>query len=350
MTNKPPTDNKTMSEQNDQQGEPPQTGFTDKHGIWSRLRGLFFRENANLRQSLEEVIDQHESADNEALVRPEARSMMLNLLRFPDVRVDDIMVPRADIIAIEDDATIDELTDMFTQAGHSRIPVFNGTLDDPRGMIHIKDLMAWMSLGNKNKPLVKKVAHKGKKQSVTTKNNRCVTNMKTLIRDTTLIREVLFAPPSMPAADLLAKMQSTHIHLAIVVDEYGGTDGLVSFEDIVEEIVGEIADEHDGDEDLITKTPNGNYIADARAPIEEVEAVLKIDLLPDEQDEDADTLGGFVFSMLGRVPVRGELVRHSSGIEFEVVQADARRINKLKIHTLNNKVSLERGDKDTVKP
>ncbi len=124
---------------------------------------------------------------------------------------------------------------------------------------------------------------------------------------------------------------------------------MVSFEDIVEEIVGDIADEHDGNEDLISKTPNGNYIADARAPIEDVEAVLNIDLLPDEQDEDADTLGGFVFSMLGRVPVRGELVRHSSGIEFEVVQADARRINKLKIHTLKNKASSDHSDTDAVK-
>ena len=349
MTNERPDNNKTMSELSDQQSDPSQTSKTEKPSVLSKLRGLFFRESANLRQSLEEVIDQHESADNEALVRPEARSMMLNLLRFPDVRVDDIMVPRADIIAIEDDASISELTEMFTQAGHSRIPVFHGTLDDPRGMIHIKDLMAWMSLGNKNKPLVKKTANKGKSRPASTKTNHCAADLKSKICDTTLIREVLFAPPSMPAADLLAKMQSTHIHLAIVVDEYGGTDGLVSFEDIVEEIVGEIADEHDGDEDLISKTPNGNYMADARAPIEEVEAVLNIDLLPDEQDEDADTLGGFVFSMLGRVPVRGELVRHSSGIEFEVVQADARRINKLKIHTLKNKASSDRSDTDTVK-
>lgn len=312
----------------------------EKRSVLEKLRGLFFRDAGNLRQSLEEVIDQHDDDVNDALVKPVARSMMLNLLKFPDVRVDDIMVPRADIIAIDDDADITELLESFNEAGHSRIPVFHNTLDDPRGMIHIKDLMTWMTLGNQ-KSLAKKATNgsnggNNKSKKTTPKSKPHMANQGTLIRDTSIIREVLFAPPSMPAGELLAKMQSSHIHLAIVVDEYGGTDGLVSFEDIVEEIVGDIADEHDGDEDFIVETPNGNYLADARAPIEDVEAVLKIDLLPDEQDEDTDTLGGFVFSMLGRVPVRGELVRHESGIEFEVTQADARRIIKLKIHALHN--------------
>ncbi len=352
-----PNGDKTMSESTNNQTETASPSLSnmgssvntnakpEKNGLLSKLRTIFFRDTSNLRQSLEEVIDQHDSDQGDALVRPEARSMMLNLLRFPDIRVDDIMVPRADIIAIEDDANIAALTEMFTQAGHSRIPVFHGTLDDPRGMIHIKDLMAWMSLGNQ-KVLAKKAVNSAKSNAKSAPKKSAKADQKSVISDTTLMREVLFAPPSMPAADLLAKMQSTHIHLAIVVDEYGGTDGLVSFEDIVEEIVGDIADEHDGDEDFIVETPNGNYMADARAPIEDVEAVLNIDLLPDEQDEDTDTLGGFVFSMLGRVPVRGELVRHSSGIEFEVVQADARRIYKLKIHTLNNEATSKSDNKE----
>jgi CBS domain containing-hemolysin-like protein len=305
----------------------------EAESFWQRITGFFSSgRDASLRKSLEDVIEQHDGPSDEALVKSEAKSMMLNLLRFPDLRVDDVMVPRADIIAIEDDATVNELLDVFSEANHSRIPVFRNTLDDPQGMIHIKDLMHWLTAGEKSgrakKPAAgKKPSGKSKKRPIGHSPDR-----ETKITDTTMIREVLFVPPSMPATDLLVKMQSSHIHLAIVVDEYGGTDGLVSIEDVVEEIVGDIADEHDDDTDLITKTSSGNYVADARAPIEDVEKVLNIDLLPDEQDEDADTLGGFVFSMLGRVPVRGELVRHSSGIEFEIMQADARRVKRLKIH------------------
>jgi len=305
----------------------------DGQSFWCKIQKLFsFGKDTNLRQSIQEVIEQHENTRDESLVRPEARSMMLNLLKFSDVRVDDIMVPRADIIAIEDQATINELLDIFSEANHSRIPIFKDTLDDPYGMVHIKDLMRWLTVGEKATPAKKsnggKPANSGR-----AKRSRKAPNRNTKIADTNIIREVLFAPPSMPATDLLLKMQSVHIHLAIVVDEYGGTDGLVSIEDVVEEIVGEISDEHDDDVDFLVKTTNGNFIADARAPIDMVEGVLKIDLLPDEQDEDADTLGGFVFSMLGRVPVRGELIRHNSGVEFEIMQADARRVKRIKIHT-----------------
>lgn len=302
-------------------------------GLWARIKRFFSNgEDASLRQSLQEVIEQHNGPDQDALVRPQARSMMLNLLKFPDVRVDDIMVPRADIIAVEDTSSIDDLLERFSEANHSRIPVFRNTLDDPLGMIHIKDLMQWLVAGEKAKPAKKPAGGNKAAMQPKPKSTRRSPNRKTAIKSTSIIREVLFVPPSMPAADLLVKMQSSHIHLAIVVDEYGGTHGLVSIEDVVEEIVGDIADEHDDEADLILQTPQGDYIADARAPIEEVEQFLNIDLLPDEQDEDADTLGGFVFSMLGRVPVRGELVRHDSGIEFEVLAADARRVQRLKIH------------------
>ncbi len=319
----------------DTENIPAETGSdqAEPQSLWSKLRKLFsFGRDTDFRQSLEEVIELHESTPDDTLVRPEARSMMLNLLKFSDVRVDDIMVPRADIIAIEDIATVDELLDIFSEANHSRIPIFTDTLDDPCGMIHIKDLMRWLTIGEKATPAKK--PGNGSKMAVAVKRKPThkAPDRNTKIADTKIIREVLFVPPSMPATDLLLKMQSVHIHLAMVVDEYGGTDGLVSIEDVVEEIVGEIADEHDDDADFLVKTSDGNYIADARAPIEVVEDVLEIDLLPDEQDEDADTLGGFVFSMLGRVPVRGELIRHDSGIEFEIMQADARRVKQLKIH------------------
>jgi CBS domain containing-hemolysin-like protein len=153
------------------------------------------------------------------------------------------------------------------------------------------------------------------------------------VRQTGLIRPLLFVPPSMRAADLLVKMQTTRIHLALVVDEYGGTDGVATIEDVMEEIVGDIADEHDeAEEQMIRPAGEGVWIADARAPIEEVEALLGLDLLPDDREEEADTLGGLVFTMLGRVPVRGELVRHGSGVEFEIVEADPRRVKKIKLH------------------
>lgn len=306
-------------------GDSSPLGHNGRHW-WDRLKALFGRDgNASLRESLEDVIEQHEGGENDEEVRPEARSMLRNLLNFSDVRVDDIMVPRADIIALEDTSSVDELRETFTKANHSRIPIYTNTLDDPQGMVHIKDLMRWLTED--------RAPDKNSSNGASPEPLKLSNSGAALIRDTGLIRETLFVPPSMPAADLLVKMQSSRIHLAIVIDEYGGTDGIVSIEDVVEEIVGEISDEHDDDDELITKVDDHTYLASARAPIDEVEQMLHVDLLPDDLDEDIDTLGGFVFSMLGRVPVRGELVRHDSGIEFEVIQADARRITRLKIHT-----------------
>lgn len=305
--------------------EPPEIDSEGSvnNGFFATLRGWFgHRHNHTLRASLEDVIESHETDNSTSDIPPDARSMMLNLLRFPDVRVDDVMVPRADIIAIEDEATTSQLLKLFDEANHSRIPIFHETLDDPVGMIHIKDFLRWLTADD--------IEENDKQKPKTV----CRPDADTPINKAGIMREVLYVPPSMPASDLLLKMQSTHIHMAIVVDEYGGTDGLVSIEDVVEEIVGDIADEHDIDEaEMIIADGSGNYDADARAPIEEVEALLKIDLLPDERDEDADTLGGFIFSMLGRVPVRGELVRHESGIEFEITKSDPRRVKKIKIRT-----------------
>jgi len=159
-------------------------------------------------------------------------------------------------------------------------------------------------------------------------------DLSTTVKQAGLVRELLFVPPSMPAPDLLIKMQATHIHMAIVVDEYGGSDGVVSIEDLVEEIVGDISDEHDEDQDQMIKTTgDGVYVADARIYIDKLEELLGVDFLPEERDEETDTLGGLIFSMLGRVPVRGELIRHDSGIEFEVLESDPRRVKRIRIHT-----------------
>ena len=230
------------------------------------------------------------------------------------------MVPRADIIAVDDTVTVDELMRVFRQAEHSRVPVYRQTLDDPRGMVHIRDLMSWITTeaeagGNGSLDLGK-------------------VDLKRTVASINITREILYVPDSMSVLDLLLKMQTTRLHLALVVDEYGGTDGLVSIEDLVEEVVGEIADEHDvEDEPLIRSDPRLGLVADARTPIEDLEKHLALELVSGEQEEDIDTLGGLVFSIAGRIPARGELVRHPSGIEFEVLEADPRRIKKLRIHT-----------------
>jgi len=218
---------------------------------------------------------------------------------------------------------------VFHDAGHSRLPVFADTLDEPIGMVHIKDVMGWIT-AVAGKP-VNRSAKNGKKQKPDSLQLDKVNLTKPLTR-MRLIRDVLFVPPSMPAVDLLVKMQATRIHMAIVVDEYGGTDGLVSIEDLVEEIVGEIEDEHDADDGpLIVEDGPDHYIADARALIDEIVSLKGLGPLS-ERDEDIDTVGGLVFSTIGRVPVRGELIRHDSGLEFEVLEADPRRLRRLRIH------------------
>jgi CBS domain containing-hemolysin-like protein len=293
--------------------------------FWSRIAHRLRKpKDATLRESLEGVFESHEAQNPQAGVKDDAKSMMMKLIAFADLRVDDVMVPRADLIAIEDKATMRELLDRLTEANHSRLPVYRETLDDLIGMIHVKDFLRWMK--------VKGAAPKKKTVKAAALSLSAV-DLGQTVKQSNLMRELLFVPPSMPASDLLVKMQSTHIHLAIVVDEYGGTDGLVSFEDLVEEIVGDISDEHDEDDELIKALDGGVYLADARADLEELEEILGVDLLPDEDEEEADTLGGLVFSMLGRVPARGEIVKHSSGIEFEILDADPRRVKRIRIHT-----------------
>lgn len=280
------------------------------------------------REIIEEALENEEST---ALsFSPQERLMLGNLLRFGKLQVEDVMVPRADIIAIENTGSLGELMQVFKAAGHSRIPVYQGTLDDPRGMVHIKDFMSWICSQAMNAAAERKPGTAG--GDTPALQLGCV-DLSRSVADAEISREALFVPPSMSGLDLLLRMQITHIHLALVVDEYGGTDGLVSIEDLIEEIVGEIEDEHDRNgAPLIVDDASGALIADARAPIEEMEQRLGFSLVSGEREVDVDTLGGLVFTLAGRVPVRGELVRHDAGIEFEVLDADARRIKKLKIH------------------
>lgn len=322
----------TSSQDTDQDTSGP--GFFGR--LLARLGIGGDREGA--REIIEEALENEESTARS--FSPPERLMLSNLLRFGELRVEDVMVPRADIIAIDISATLGELLQVFQEAHHSRIPVYQGTLDDPRGMVHIKDLMSWITSrasGHAKQPKAGAGTEAGSgtetlADTIDTLQLEGV-DLSLPLADAKIRREALFVPPSMSGLDLLLRMQTTHIHLALVVDEYGGTDGLVSIEDLVEEIVGEIEDEHDrNDAPLMIDAAEAGLIADARVPIEDLEERLGFSLLPSDREEDVDTLGGLVFTLAGRVPVRGELVRHDSGLEFEVLDADARRIKKLKIH------------------
>jgi len=262
------------------------------------------------------------------------------------------MVPRADIIAIDETEPLSELLKQFEDAGVSRIPVFSETLDDPRGMVHVKDLFGWIVEQARAEAAVSEKGNgadhvtpalvAGSEADAGNADAEDATAAEPLdfskidlsrpISATKIKRTVLFVPPSMPAMNLLIRMQTTRIHMALVVDEYGGTDGLVTIEDLVEEIVGDIADEHDEKDELISQVAENSWVADARYEIEDAEELLGLELLSEEEEEEADTLGGLIFHMLGRVPARGELIRHPAGIEFEVVAADPRRVRHIAIH------------------
>ena len=302
--------------------ELPATGdpLPEEEPSWlERLLARFgLGEEPDLREVIEDALARGKEAGGDTFSAQE-RAMLRNILRFGKLTVEDVMVPRADIIAVEDTITLAELLRVFREAEHSRLPVYNETLDDPRGMIHIRDLMSWITTAAE--------------KNATTLDLAAVDLGKTA-GAINIVREILYVPPSMPVLDLLLRMQSSRLHLALVVDEYGGTDGLVSIEDLIEEVVGEIDDEHDvAEEPLIREDARHGFIADARTPIEMLEQRFGIELLSPEQEEDIDTIGGLVFALAGRIPARGERVHHPSGIEFEVLDADPRLIKKLRIHT-----------------
>jgi CBS domain containing-hemolysin-like protein len=321
-----------------------ETGATSLLGWLSGLRARFgLGGPQTLRDALENALKEERSA---ALAfSAEERRMLSRLLGFGANRVQDIMVPRADIIAVDESASIRELIQTFEEAGISRIPLFHETLDDPRGMVHIKDLFRWLSAEASGRHVIEpprrtdmstadEAAGKSYPESTPVeKPDVSRIDITRPISSTRIRRPVLFVPPSMSAVNLLVRMQSTRIHMALVVDEYGGTDGLVTIEDLVEQIVGDIEDEHDEAEaDLITTDPKLGLVASARTPITDLEEHLGIKLVDEEEAGEVDTLGGLVFQIVGRVPARGELVRHKSGFEFEVLDADPRRVKKLRIH------------------
>jgi CBS domain containing-hemolysin-like protein len=285
-----------------------------------------------LRESLEGALETHGAQNPGETVRAEAKSMMLNIIEFSNLRVDDVMVPRVDIVAIDEAASMRELLAKFIDANHSRLPVYRETLDGITGMVHVKDFMRWMDAKGVKRRKAKTDKSDKPEKLPAAGLSIAAAELAVAVKQSGLHRDVLFVPPSMPASDLLVRMQASHIHLAIVIDEYGGTDGLVSIEDLVEVIVGDISDEHDTEEGLqIKAVGEGIYMADGRVDIAALEDLVKIDLLSDDEEEEADTLAGLIFKIAGRVPARGEIIRHSSGLEFEILDSDPRRVKKLKV-------------------
>ncbi len=288
---------------NGRAGELPARG-----GLWQWLRGLFRRRNGEsaLRDTIEEIIE--ETANEEDAAAPmgsHERVLLGNIFKLRHLSADDVMVPRADIVSVDIGTDIDELTEIMSRAAHSRLPVYRENLDDVVGIVHIKDVLKYA------------------------KAQRPFDLSK-------ILRTVLIVAPSMRALDLLLEMRLSRVHMALVVDEFGGIDGLVTIEDLVEEIVGEIEDEHDVAEGAkLIRQPDGSLIADARATIEEFEHLVGPVLSEEEREEDIDTLGGLVSGLADRVPTRGELIVHApSGVSFEVMEADPRRLKRLRVRNL----------------
>lgn len=283
-----------------ERGEGVSNGSSPRSGtLFERLRTfLGLRSGDSVREALEDLIEQHD----ETLIDADERELLRNILEMRDADVADVMVPRAHIIALDVDMAFDEAVRAIADAAHSRLPVYRESLDDVLGMIHIKDVIGAM-IGQKPSSLE------------------------------AIIRPVLFVPSSMPALDLLVQMRTQRTHLAIVIDEYGGTDGLVTIEDLVEQIVGEIEDEHDVDEaPQLERAKDGSLIADAAIAVEDLESV--VGPLREANQDEIDTLGGLVISIAGRVPGAGEVIAHPSGIEFEVVAADPRRVSSVRLRNL----------------
>ncbi len=274
--------------------------------LWHGLKSMIFGEpEPSLRDQIEDAIDEHEEeggapASNGDLT-PVERQMLRNLLHLGDRTVDDVKVPRADIIAIPESISFPDLVVAFAEAEHSRLPVYRESLDHIIGMIHIKDMLAALAVSQEKRTVA------------------------------ALLRAPLYVPQAMGVLDLLAEMRSKRMHLAIVIDEYSGTEGLVTIEDLVEEIVGEIEDEHDEEAPvLLTKREDGGWDADARALLTDVGT--EVDAVLAEVDEDVDTLGGLAFVLAGHVPVVGEILTHPSGWRLEISEGDERRVMRLRLH------------------
>ncbi|NIX75550.1 hemolysin family protein [Microvirga terricola] len=302
---------------------PDPEGLRD-HWYDRLLIRLGLKTRDSIREDLEDALSE---TTEDPDFSPKERAMLKNVLSFHRIRVDDVMVPRADIVAVAIDTSLGDLLNLFRSAGHSRLPVYGDTLDDPKGMVHIRDFLDFIAMR----------ADAGASESGagddTPPPSLGQIDLSQSLASANILRPVLFVPRSMPAIDLLVRMQATRTHMALVIDEYGGTDGLVSIEDLVEMVVGDIEDEHDdATEMMIVPNPDGTFIVDARASLDDIKESLGVDLSDEDSAEDIDTIGGFIVTLAGRVPSRNELILAPGNLEFEVLDADPRRVKRLRIH------------------
>ena len=292
--------------------------------IWNRLKSLLALRTVSLRDDLEVALENGgtgESAD----FTPSERIILQNVLQLGERRVEDVMVPRADIEAIDASETLAQLVVRFRHIGHSRMPVYSDSLDNITGFIHVKDAL-------------RRITEPVTDPEATSPVKLVSAPLRSRIERLDLLRQVLFVPPLMPVGDLLQQMQLKRVHMAIVIDEYGGTDGLVTIEDLLEAVVGEIEDEHDDDVALVRKVNSNVFVASARAELEEVQQVIGPDFDPGAHADEVETLGGLVFELAGRVPAKGEVIGGLKGFEFEVLQADSRQVKRVKIKRIKQRV------------
>ncbi len=287
-------------------------------GFLRSLAGL--PTNGSARSELEQVLDADEGRGG--AFSPEERTMLRAVLKLGDLRVDDVMVPRASIDAVDAEISVGDLMSAFRKAGHSRMPVYRESLDDPIGMAHIKDVMGWIA---------DTADQADKRNGTNTPFDLSAVDLQQTLTAANIIRPILFVPPSMPVRMLLERMQASRTQMALVIDEYGGTDGLVSLEDLVETIFGEIEDEHDVDEEFtIREISDGQYEADARALVEDACEVISPSFKTGD-DADIDTIGGLIYAAISRIPVPGEILHIVNGFEIEILDADPRRIRTVRI-------------------
>jgi len=334
-TAKDDTGNQSSDEGSSSTSNGYETAARARPSFWARVARLVRpAQGEKLRENIADAL--LTDSDIGAAFSPEERAMLQNILHFREVRVEDVMVPRADIEAVEQSITIRDLLVLLEDSGRSRMPVYCETLDDPRGMVHIRDVLSYVTRQARNKRRVGSKAAASENGEKPTRQSRPVFDLARVdldksVAEAGLIRKVLFVPPSMLASDLLKRMQAARTQMAVVIDEYGGTDGLVSHEDIVEMVVGDIEDEHDDEDTMIVRVSDDTFVADARAELEEIAEAFGPDFDVREQVEEIDTIGGLIFSALGRIPARGEVVEAIPGFEFHILDADPRRIKRVRI-------------------
>ena len=306
-------------------GTPQTAGTSEPSRLDRWLVRMRLKPGNTIRENLADALSDTTPSTHDFTAQEQA--MLANILRLREVRVEDVMVPRGDVVGVDRSCTLGELLHLFEEHGHSRLPVFRDSLDDPMGMVHIKDLMLHLT------KLARATARRGRKRGTDDPDSLDMgrISLDGSLDKAKIMRRVLFVPPSMLAVDLMGRMQATRTQMALVIDEYGGTDGLVSLEDIVEEVVGEIEDEHDDDEEaMIVARGEGVWSADARAELSQLrDALGEIDL--SAWGDEVDTLGGLVFTLAGHIPVRGEVVTGVPGYEFRITDADPRRVRRLQI-------------------